>query len=96
MVQKDQHTSRPVWAGVDFSLKENASNRKKTKGNASRHNEKAIGCKRKRDRGAREQRKTLTNKWRHRGAEEDKGIHCETKRNKWSQWESEVNKVRII
>ena len=41
MVQKGQHTSRPVWAGVDFSLKENASNRKKTKGNASRHNEKS-------------------------------------------------------
>ena len=52
MVQKDQHTSRPVWAGVDFSLKENASNRKKTKGNADRHNEKNIGCKKKRDRGA--------------------------------------------
>ena len=52
MIQKDQRISRPVWARVDFSLKENASNRKKTKGNTGRHNEKTIGCKRKRDRGA--------------------------------------------
>ena len=38
LVQKDQHTSRSVWARVDFNFKKNSNNSKKTNGNAGRHN----------------------------------------------------------
>ena len=38
LVQKDQHTSRSVWARVDFNFKKNSNNSKKTNGNTGRHN----------------------------------------------------------
>ena len=59
MVQKEQHTSRPVWAEVSFSVKEHTKNRKKTKGNANRHYEKARDGKRK------ERQSNQENKERH-------------------------------
>ena len=95
--QKDQHASRQVWAGFGFSVKENTDKHKETKGNAGTHNEKKADTEREGEtEGPRETKKDTGKKWRNRSAEKDKERHCETKEDKWSQWESEVKKRREL